>query len=86
MKRWREPDGVHLDLRGLQPPEPMITVLREIDAGAMEPLILRLDRDPIFLYPELEDRGWSGRLLSGTDEDDTAGVTVIAEPGSEPIS
>ena len=63
VKRWQEADGLHLDLQGLSPPEPMIEILHEIDGGASGPLIVHMDRDPIPLYPELEDRGWSGRLI-----------------------
>lgn len=79
MKRWRGDDGVHFDLRGLQPPEPMIEVLLEIDSGTREPLILHMDRDPIFLYPELEERGWSARRLVGPGADDRDGPAVMLE-------
>jgi len=61
VNRWRQADGVHLDLRGLMPPEPMIEILREIDGGTDGPLIVHMDRDPVFLYQELEDRGWSAQ-------------------------
>jgi hypothetical protein len=61
---WRTSDAVHLDLRGLQPPEPMVTILRMIDSGeAGTVLIAHFDREPIFLYPELDDRGWSHELM-----------------------
>lgn len=76
MKRWRENDGVHLDLRGLAPPEPMIKVLSEIDGGADYPIILYLERDPIFLYQELEVRGWSSRLMN-EEQNNPSGETVF---------
>ena len=79
MKRWREPDGLHLDLRGLEPPEPMVAVLGEINAGTNEPMILHMDRDPIFLYAELEERGWSGRRVSENDVAEEGGPAVIIE-------
>ncbi len=79
MKRWREAGGVHLDLRGLVPPEPMIEILREIDGGADGPMILHMDREPIYLYQELEDRGWSGRMLHRDDEAKTGDTAVIME-------
>lgn len=64
--RWQQSDGVHLDLQGLFPPEPMIEILREIDCGTGCPIIVHMDRDPVLLYPELEDRGWSaGEYPSG---------------------
>lgn len=61
IKRWHDEEGLHLDLRGLEPPQPMVAILSEIESGATGPLILHMDRDPIFLYQELEDRGWSWR-------------------------
>ena len=61
---WHTPDGVHIDLRGLEPPEPLVSILRLIDAGEVDDvLIAHFDREPIFLYPELEDRGWTHELL-----------------------
>ena len=56
-KRWREADGIHLDLTGLEPPRPMLAVMGEISGGD-GPLFLHMDREPIFLYPELEELGW----------------------------
>ena len=61
---WRTPDAVHVDLRGLDPPEPMVIVLRMIDLGEVDSvLIAHFDREPIFLYPELDDRGWSHEMM-----------------------
>ena len=62
---WRTPEGLHVDLRGLEPPEPMVTVLQMIDCGEVENvLIAHFDREPIFLYLELDDRGWSHEVIS----------------------
>lgn len=73
---WWSADGLHLDVRGLPPPEPMVKILSLIDGGQVEgALIVHLDREPIFLYPELEDRGWSHEIVQsscgdpGCDED-----------------
>ena len=61
---WRAPDGLHVDLRGLDPPEPMVTVLQMVDRGEVEnALIAHFDREPIFLYPELDERGWSHEVI-----------------------
>lgn len=49
------PDGV-LDVRGLEPPQPMLRVLEALDA--VDDLEVWLDRRPVFLYPQLEDRGF----------------------------
>ncbi len=70
---------MHLDLRGLSPPEPMIEVLREIDGGIDGPLILHMDREPIYLYQELEDRAWSVRMLHWDNEEETENTMVIIE-------
>ena len=61
---WRATDAVHIDVRGLDPPEPMVAILQTIDGGEVDTaLIAHLDQEPIFLYPELDDRGWSHELL-----------------------
>ena len=62
-RTWRTPDAVHVDVRGLEPPEPMVEILRMIDSGEAPVIVGYFDREPIFLYPELEDRGWSHELI-----------------------
>ena len=64
---WRAGDAVHIDVRGLDPPEPMVAILQAIDSGEIESiLVAHLDREPIFLYPELDDRGWSHELTASS--------------------
>lgn len=64
LRVWRTSDAVHIDVRGLAPPEPMVQILGLIDRGeAGDVLIAHLDREPIFLYPELDDRGWAHELV-----------------------
>ena len=61
---WRTADGIHLDLRGMQPPEPMVTVLRAIESGEVDSVLVgHFDGEPIFLYPELEERGWTHEAM-----------------------
>lgn len=56
---WREPDGLHLDVRKLTPPQPMLAILRTIDGGAdLSGLVIHHDRMPELLIPELAERGW----------------------------
>ena len=46
----------------MQPPEPMVRILAEVEempAGAV--LFALLHREPLFLFPELENRGHEGR-------------------------
>jgi uncharacterized protein (DUF2249 family) len=49
-----------LDVRGLEPPQPMVLVLERLDTLARgETLEVLHDRRPIFLYPQLEARGFA---------------------------
>lgn len=66
LRRWRDADGWHIDVRGLAPPQPMVEVLRLIDAVTDElPVIVHHERDPVMLYPELAERGWSADEIMG---------------------
>ena len=63
-RRWIEPDGVHIDVRGLPPPEPLVAILALI--GAMReptPVIVHHERDPQMLYAELAEIGWSAERI-----------------------
>lgn len=57
---WEEDDGIHIDVRKLQPPQPMLAVLRVLEAedGARQ-VIVHHERMPHFLLPELAERGWA---------------------------
>ncbi|MEP7328890.1 MAG: DUF2249 domain-containing protein [Betaproteobacteria bacterium] len=65
-RRWVEHDGVHIDVRGLPPPEPMVAILALVesmrDAG---PVIVHHERDPQMLYPELAELGWAATRIDG---------------------
>lgn len=50
------------DLRGLEPPEPMLRILETIEEGAHGPHVFLLAREPYPLYPLLAADGWSRRL------------------------
>jgi Uncharacterized conserved protein (DUF2249) len=74
---WQTSEGVHLDVRGLEPPQPMVKILGLIDSGkAGDLLIVHLDREPIFLYPELDDRGWSHEIVAAACGDPACGDEV----------
>ncbi len=62
---WPEP-LVKLDNRDLEPPEPMVQILAAADKlGPGETLSALLRREPVFLFPQLEKRGfrWLGGFL-----------------------
>jgi len=64
-RRWRDAQGEHIDVRGLPPPQPLVAILRLVhelkDAGGA--VIVHHDRDPVLLYPELAEIGWSAERL-----------------------
>lgn len=56
-----------LDLRGLQPPEPIVRILEALERAPHEPLRAILPHEPIPLYALLRERGftYSGEYLAG---------------------
>ncbi len=64
--RWTDADGIHIDVRGLPAPEPLVAILELVgsirDATAV---IVHHDRDPQMLYPELAELGWSAEPIAG---------------------
>lgn len=63
---WSDDDGIHIDVRGLPPPEPMVAILALLDRpDAQDRVIVHHDREPVFLYPELAERGWDYEIITG---------------------
>lgn len=63
---WEADDGHHIDVRGLDAPQPMLQILALLEMIAPVPaaaVIVHHDREPIYLYPELAERGWNHALL-----------------------
>lgn len=48
-----------LDLRGLQPPEPIVRIFEALDRAPGEPLRAILPHEPVPLYALLRERGYS---------------------------
>ena len=72
------PGRVVLDVRGLEPPQPMIRVLEAIDRlGQGAELEVRHERRPVFLYPQLDDRGF----VHETDEPEPGLVRILIRRG-----
>ena len=58
-QEWLEAGVVHLDVRGLSPPHPLVAILRRVhELAPGEELVVHHDRDPVLLYPELASLGW----------------------------
>lgn len=71
--------GATLDVRGLEPPQPMVAVLERLEtlAGGQTLTVVH-DRRPTFLYPQLDARGFTHR----TEEPEPGVVRIIIErPG-----
>ena len=65
-RRWVEADGVHIDVRGLQPPGPLVAILELVESiRDATPVIVHHERDPQLLYPELAEIGWRAVRLDG---------------------
>jgi len=66
-----------LDNRGLQPPEPMMRTLKALDElETGQNLTIINDRRPMFLFEELEQRGYS---FQTTERDDGSYEIVITK-------
>ncbi len=69
-RRWRDADAWHLDVRGLDAPQPLVEVLRLIDSVRdATPVVVHLDRDPVMLYPELAECGWGAQTIDGDPDE-----------------
>ena len=63
-----EAHWTRLDNRGLEPPEPMIRTFAALGAlPCGEILEIHNDRQPMFLYPHLEERGYHYQTLDEAD-------------------
>lgn len=72
-------DRTVLDVRGLEPPQPMLRVLEEIDRlGPGGELEVHHERRPMFLYPQLDERG----LIHETDEPEPGLVRIVIRRGA----
>jgi hypothetical protein len=65
-EQWRDGDGVHIEVRGLAPPGPLVAIIRLLESVPdATPVIVHHDRDPQLLYPELAERGWTAQPIQG---------------------
>ena len=65
-RRWSEADAEHIDVRGLPAPQPLVEILRLVcTLPGGRAVIVHHDRDPLLLYPELAELGWSAQRIEG---------------------
>ena len=68
------------DLRGLEPPEPMLRILAALEGGGPGPYEFILPREPYPLYPLLRVGGW--RHAASHDERGVLLKVFKATPGA----
>ncbi|RYG72637.1 DUF2249 domain-containing protein [Lentibacillus lipolyticus] len=57
-----------IDNRGLEPPQPMMRTLKALDKlDSGDSLSIINDRRPLFLYEELDDRGYAHKTEAQDD-------------------
>jgi hypothetical protein len=66
-RRWTDADGIHIDVRGLAPPGPLVAIVELIESigGGTTPVIVHHERDPVLLHGELAERGWTVERIDG---------------------
>ncbi len=71
---------IELDVRDLEPPEPMIKVLEAVsNLDNSTALLLHHHREPMMLYPKLEERGF--RAFCTKINDDYFKIVIIKQKG-----
>jgi uncharacterized protein (DUF2249 family) len=78
LRAWRAPPPERvLELRGLQPPEPIVRIFEALERSPGEPLRAILPHEPVPLYALLRERGFR---YSGVQRAD-GGFELLIEPG-----
>ncbi len=74
-------DKVVLDVRGLEPPEPMVRILERLDMlRPGQRLVVLHARRPMLLYPQLDERGF----LHETEEVEAGLVRIVIRRPAPP--
>lgn len=63
-RSWVDDDGIHIDVRGLSAPAPLVAILTLVESMPdATPVIVHHERDPVMLYPELAELGWTAERI-----------------------
>jgi uncharacterized protein (DUF2249 family) len=74
-------DMAVLDVRGLEPPEPMVQILERLDTLALgQRFVVLHERRPMLLYPQLDERGF----LHDTEELEPGLVRIVIRRAPPP--
>lgn len=63
--QWRDGQTLHIDVRGMAPPQPLVAILRLVRSIPTAQVVAHLDRNPVMLYPELAELGWEAVPQAG---------------------
>jgi hypothetical protein len=63
---WSEGDDVHVDVRGLPPPEPFVAIM-ELIRDAPAAIVVHHEREPLPLFEALDGCGWDWSRLPAPD-------------------
>ena len=67
---WQEDGADHIDVRGMEPPGPFVTILRWIEGPECRgEVVVHLSRDPVYLFPELTERNWRWDYLTEASDE-----------------
>jgi len=66
-KVWRDQGQIYFDVRDLPPPDPFVATLKLLDTLEHGTVIFINDREPVHLFPELDERGWRCDVLENRD-------------------
>jgi len=60
---WWEDGRVHIDVSALSAPDPFVAVIRLVEQpGIGDEIVFHNDREPVHLFPELIEQGWTWRV------------------------
>ncbi len=67
---WTEDGTVYIDVKGLEPPQPMALVLETLaKTEAHKTVIVFHERKPVFLLPKLEEKGYKYEIQEFSEHD-----------------
>jgi len=77
-KIWHEDGLIHIDVSALPAPDPFVAALRLIEhPGIGDEIVFHNDREPVHLFTELLEQGWTWRVE--TDRPGEFRMRVIRE-------
>ncbi len=77
-------DPVEMDVRGLEPPEPMMRILEKLaELGPGAQLIVRHHREPVLLYDKLHERGYRAVTTKRGEGDYVVHILPEYAPGAQ---